>query len=168
MSLFCFFPPQNSFPRPSGSNPGFFPFPGGLRWIDRDLRLRTTGVPPLNREKSLQSSASTSVCRPRYLGQTQGYHLSAGLGRLGGILIIQKSFWCFGLLNFFWYFCKMRRRRLFVWKDERTLIQRMLVVSTNSLPFEEGMSTKVRRGRFVYDVRRWRYVDDASETNADG
>ena len=107
MSLFCFFSPQNSFPRPSGSNPGFFPFPGGLRWIDRDLRLRTTGVPPLNRGKSLQSSVSTSVCRPRYQGQTQGFHLRGGFGRLGGIWYFRSppGFWdswnfdCFFLMK---------------------------------------------------------------------
>ena len=100
MPLFCLFSPQNSFPGPSGSNPGFVPFPEGLRWNDRDLRLRITGVPPLNRGKSLQSFVSTSVCWPRYQGQTQGFHLRAGFGRLGGILILQEPFWSFGLLNF--------------------------------------------------------------------
>ena len=88
----------------SGSNPEFDPFPGGLWWIGRNLRLRTTRVPPIYRGRTLQSSASTSVCRPRYLGQTQGFHLRGGFGRLGGNLIFRSPLGFWDSWNFVWYF----------------------------------------------------------------
>ena len=88
-AYFLIFLPPKFLPT-SGSKPAVDPLPGGLWWVSRNLRLCTTRVPPLNRGKTLQSSAVTAVCRPRYLDQPQVYHLRGGFGRLGGEILIRS------------------------------------------------------------------------------
>ena len=63
LSIFRFFLPPKFLPT-SGSNPAVDPLPGGLWWVSRNLHLRTTGVPPLNRELPCRVLLSPQFANP--------------------------------------------------------------------------------------------------------